>query len=311
VDAGARDYFATRHANVAPFVAKHFSLKGALRLNRLGIGGDLWRAPVNLMWATPFLLARCSAPLLRRIGLPGWGRRLAGLPGGCRTRVQNEVEWLLYTELLEIPFAQSGRRFEQDGLLANMLARPELSGRLIELLGQIEQHSRRHGFNEALLTELEKLGDTRIAAADLACGVLSLSAGVGLFSKLTPGALSTGSALAAAIAQQSAIANFAFGSTLGSLYYGMVPVTASAGLVLASTGGVLVALGMASALSGMVTDPIQARTGLHARRLHRFIDALEEHFAQGDSRGFRPKDRYLARVFDLFDLLKTAAGVIK
>ncbi|MCG6970909.1 MAG: hypothetical protein LJE85_14170 [Gammaproteobacteria bacterium] len=304
---GAREYFAARRQRVAPFVAKHYSLKGALQINRKAFGKDLVRAPANLLWAMPYLGIHVSAFLMRKANLRNIGDWLANIPPGFRTRVQQEIEWLVRTEFFELPYEQANRRFEQDALLSAILAQPELSQLVVEYLDKINQLSDKPEFQARLAQQLAVYTETRIAAADLACGVVTLSAGAMMFKQLTPGAMSTGSVLAAAIAQQSAISHFVFGSSLGSIYYSVFPASASLGLLAASTGGVLAALGVLSAFSGVLTDPLQKQFGIHQRRLYKLIDVLEAQFIEDSKQHFYPKDHYIARVFDLFDVLKTAS----
>ncbi|WP_455205373.1 DUF6635 family protein [Kaarinaea lacus] len=307
VNSGARDYFASRRDKVAPFVEQHFCLKGALRINRNALGKDMLRAPANLLWAMPYLSIHVSSLLLRKSGAKALSDVMDKVPPGFRTKVQQEVDWLLRTELFEIPYQQSQRRYDHDQLLSSILAQAEVSRLMLGYMDKIKQLSGNKNFENKLARQLNQYTDSRLAAADLACGVITLSGGAALFKQLTPGALSTGSALAAAVAQQSAIAKFAFGSTLGSVYYGIFPASVSLGLLAASTGGVLAALGVISAFSGVITDPLQKSLGTHQRRLHKLIDALEQQFFQQSNKEFYPKDHYIARIFDLFDMLKTAS----
>lgn len=309
VEAGAKKYFAQRRERVTPFVQQHLSLPGAMRMHRLAFGGDLLRAPANLMWAAPYVGLRLSSALLRKVGAKGLGARLGAVSPGFQTRVQREVEWLVHTELMELPLEQDGRAFQQNALMAAILAQSSLSELMLEYLEPIRQQAGNPNFDASLRQHLERYGGTRLAAADLASGVMALAGGVTFFKQLTPGALSTGTALAAAIAQQSAINSFFLGPSLGSLYYGLFPAAASTGLVAASTAGVLAALGVLSAFSGVITDPIQSRLGIHHRRLHKLIDSLEQSFFDADTSGFRPRDHYVARIFDLFDMLKSAAAL--
>ena len=44
------------------------------------------------------------------------------------------------------------------------------------------------------------------------------------FHKLTPGTLTLGPVIAAALAQQAAVASFPLGAALGGLWYGLLPV---------------------------------------------------------------------------------------
>jgi len=307
VTQGAQKYFVQRRERVIPFVEKHYSLKGALQINREALGKDLLRAPANLLWAMPYLGIHVSSYVLAKAKLRSLSDRLAKVPSGFRTCVQQEIEWLVRTELFELPFSQGDRRFEHDALLSAVLAQPELSELLMRNLERIHQLRDKPDFQAQLTQQLCAYTDTRIAAADLACGVLTLSAGAVMFKQLTPGAMSTGSALAAAIAQHSAISHFMFGSSLGSVYYSIFPATASLGLLAATTGGVLAALGVLSAFSGVITDPLQKQFGVHERRLYKLIDSLEAQFLEQSNNGFYPKDHYIARIFDLFDMLKTAS----
>jgi hypothetical protein len=311
VASGAAHYFEACRQRVPEFVSRHYSLNGALRIHRKAIGGDLLRAPANLLWGAPYLMTHASRTLLRKAGAKDLSRRLEHIPPGFKTRVQREIEWLTFTELLQLPIDQGDRHSDVDALFSDILSQPELSKRLVEYLEQINSNTQHPEFKAALQKNLARYAGTRVAVADLACGVISLAAGAATFHKLAPGALSTGSLLAGAIAQQAAISGFIFGHTLGSIYYGLFPATASMGLLLASTGGVLAVLGVFSAVSGVITDPVQRLLGLHQRRLYKFIDALEREFSEPDSSGFDPKDHYVARIFDLFDMLKTAAGLMR
>ena len=69
-------------------------------------------------------------------------------------------------------------------------------------------------------------------------------------------------------------------------------------------------LALFTSFAGIITDPLQARLGIHQRRLKKFVSCLEkELIGQGESR-FEIKDRYVARVFDFLDMMKTAAATV-
>jgi hypothetical protein len=94
---------------------------------------------------------------------------------------------------------------------------------------------------------------------------------------------------------------------LGAWYYGVFPASASIGLIAASTGALMAATGILAALSMVVVDPLLAKTGFHRRRLERFVQALGEELTGKGTTNYQVKDHYLARVFDLVELLKLAA----
>ena len=309
VTEATRCYLADRRARVGPFTRKHFSVRGALRINRHALGKDLLRTPANVLWIIPHLLAQGGAMLGRKLRLNEVAQRLERLPAGFKTDVERGVEWLIYSGLLELPFEQDGRRCSRDALLEEILAHPTISELLIPELIRLDQLSHRENFRQRLENYLTTYTNSRTAAADLSGSLLSLAAGVAAFKQFTPGAIAIGSVTATAIANHLAIGNFLLGSTLGSLYYGIFPATASAGLLIATTGGLLLALGVLGAGAGVITDPLQQALGLHTRKLLKLLDALEGELT-GQGRHYRLHDAYVARIFDLWDLLQTATRTL-
>lgn len=309
VTEATRGYLADRRARVGPFTQKHFSFRGALRINRRALGKDLLRTPANVLWVIPHLLARGAGALSRKLRLNMVAQQLARLPPGFKTDVEREIEWLIHSELLELPFTQDGRQCGRDALLETILAHPAISALLIPELIRLDDLARRQDFRQRLEDYLTTYTSSRTAAADLSGSLLSLAAGVAAFKQFTPGAIAIGGATASAIANHLAIANFLFGPALGSLYYGIFPATASAGLLVATTGGLLLALGVLSACVGVITDPLQQALGLHERKLLKLLDALEAELT-GQGAGYRLHDAYVARIFDLWDLLQTATRTL-
>ncbi len=302
-------YLAERRARVDAFARRHYSFPGALRVNRRALGLDLLRTPANILWAIPHLLARGGARLGRKLGLDKLPRCLDRLPPGFKTDVEREIEWLIYSELLELPFEQAGRRCTRDALLETILAHPTISQLLIPELLRLDELAQRQDFSRRLEDYLLTYTSNRAAAADLSCSLLSLAAGIAAFKQFTPGAMAIGGVAATAIANHLAIANFMLGPTLGSLYYGFFPATASTGLLIATTGGLMLALGVLTAGAGVIADPLQQALGLHRRKLMKLLDALEQ-VLTGQGSGYLLHDAYVARVFDLWDLLQTATRAL-
>ena len=144
---------------------------------------------------------------------------------------------------------------------------------------------------------------TRVAAADLTTAAVSAGVGAFAFKEFTPGMMSLGPATAQVLVQNAAIAGFPLGSGAGALWYGVFPAAAPVALSIGLTGGLLAAGAVVAAFSGVVTDPIQRRLGLHHRRLGRLIDCLERELTgQGDSR-FTVRDHYVARTLDVIEAL--------
>jgi hypothetical protein len=309
VSDATRCYLAERRVRVAPFTRRHFSFKGALRINRRALGKDLLRTPANVLWSIPYLLVRGGAALSRKLRLDAFARQLGRLPPGFKTDVEREIEWLIYSELLELPFNQEDRRCTRDALLETILAHPAIGQLLIPELIQLNNLAHHQNFRRRLEEYLSTYASSRTAVADLSGSLLGLAAGVTAFQQFTPGAIAFGGATATVLANHLAIANFMLGPTLGSLYYGFFPTTVSAGLLVTTTGGLIVALGALTAGAGVIADPLQQAMGLHKRKLLKLLDALEDELT-GQGNGYRLHDAYVARIFDLWDLLQVATRTL-
>ncbi len=306
VDSGVRLYIQSRKAKVPAFAAKHFSLRGALKLHRKALGKDLYKVPLNVIWLLPLTIIKACSFLLNKIGVAGLAGWLNRLPSGFQTDLQNEINWLLYTELLELPYQQGARVSTKDALLEAILEDAQLTSLIHAYLSEIQQKAGRQDFRQALEKNLQEYANSRSAAAELAGNVITLCSSYAAFHQAMPGALSVGSATASAVAQQIAIAQFWLGPTLGAWYYSAFPVAASTGLVIATTGGIMASLGLITAFAGIITDPLQAKLGMHQRRLYKFLDALAAQIGGNAESGYFIEEIYISRVLDVLDVLKLA-----
>ena len=60
-------YIRSRKEKVPDFSRKFFSGKGAFRLNKKAFGSDLYKAPINILWALPYFGAKASSALLKKL----------------------------------------------------------------------------------------------------------------------------------------------------------------------------------------------------------------------------------------------------
>jgi hypothetical protein len=306
VEHGMEAYITSRRASIPGFIDRHFAFRGALALHRKTFGRDVYKHPVNLLWGLPVALVKGAADLLDKAGATRTAQWLHRMPRGMPTVLHKELQWLLYTELLELPYVQEDRVSHRDALMEHILAEPGIAALCDAYMTQLHSVADRPAFRAALERHLEEYGKTRGAVSELAGSLLNLAAGYAALSKTTPGALSAGTAAATAITQHLAIAHFWLGSTVGAWYYAVFPVAASAGLVAATTGTLLAAVGVVTALAWIVIDPLLATTGIHQRRLDRFVTALGEELRGGRRGDYRVRDHYMARVFDVLEMLRAA-----
>jgi hypothetical protein len=309
---GSRRYVESRRGRIPAFIAKNFSVSGAAELHGRAVGWDLLRAPANLGLSLPYVALQGTAAVSRGLGMPRAGDWLGRKTLLLTTDVAREIEWRLFSEFLELPYRQTyrgqERTFEGDALADTILSDPELSRILRAMLARLGRRAEDPEFRQWLSEAMTAYTGSRVAAGDLANALLSAGAGALLAKQWTPGALSLGPAIANLMAHQAAVASFPLGAGLGSLWYGAFPVSASAAATVTLTGGVLAGFALLSAFSGMATDPIQKRLGLHERRLNKLLDGLDHSLIEGRGE-FRPRDHYAARVFDLFDMVSAAYRV--
>ena len=299
-------YIETTRARIDPFADRHFSFSGACALHRKAFGWDLLRAPVNVLLAVPQVLVLLGAGLTRRAG---WRRAADWLSRRhllLATDVAREIDWLIHTELLQLPFRQGSRTSARDALAEAVFSDPRIEAASHEAFDALRRRTSDADFRRDLEDKLAVYTGSRSAASELTTAAVSVAIGATAFKQLTPGVVSLGPALATAAAQQAAIASFPLGAGLGSLWYGVFPVTPSP----LATIGVSVALALAfsllSAFAGVVADPVQRRLRIHQRRLRRLVAAIERNLAGDGPERFVVRDHYVARILDVADLLRVA-----
>jgi hypothetical protein len=273
VSQAAQLYFESRRSRVNAFIDRHFSLPGSLALHRKAVGWDVLRAPVNVALAVPYMGAKLTAGLAGRLGAKRVSRFLGSRRILLETAVSQEIEWLILTELLELPFRQGYRLSRKDALAEMILASPQVQSVLTETLEAIGHRADHPMFRKQLEQMVTTYTDTRAAAAEVTTTLITMAAGAAALKQVTPGAMVLGPALASVIAYQAAVASFPLGPTLGGIWYGFFPVAASPSLIAGATGSVMAAGAIMAAFSGIIADPLQRRLGLHRRRLLRLIDA--------------------------------------
>ena len=301
VDDGVRRYFDDRRGRIEAFVDRNYSLWGSINLHRAAVGWDIARAPLNLAMAGPQVGLMVAAQAARKIGAPRLAAHLSSKRLTVHTAVGKELAWRLHADLLELPYQSGNRGTKKDALAETILSDPRVEAALTPALEAIAKRGD-PALRQRLEAAMAEYGRSRAAATEITTALLSVSAGALALRRLTPGAMTLGPSLAAAIAQRAAVMSFPMGGALGSAWYTLFPIAPSAMLVAGLTGGLLAASTVASAFAGVVADPVQRRLGLHQLRLRRMLDALERQMHDPAAPGFVVHDHYVARLLDVFDV---------
>jgi len=256
------------------------------------------RAPINLLWAPVYALV-CLLKILvpKRTGLM-WLHGLANrVPAGLTTRVQQHISHLILMDLLN------------NGQQSSIL-----EGYLIEALEEVyERHTCKPVDHQRFSTLIEPLvadalGQyrmTRTASADITNSILCTVLGAFAFQKFTPGGIGLGVVLATMLATTLATQNFILGETIGSWYYSWFPPEPSLATMASVMVAVMGSLAAFAAFSGVIFDPVQAAVGLHRWRLHKLLDHLQRDATISTQSSFRPKDQFVARILDMFDMIRS------
>jgi len=269
------DHIEVCRKRIPEFVDATYMWPGAIRLNGAAWSADVLVAPFNFLMGFPNFALRMLAVLFDLFGAHKVARRLRRSHLGIPTKVQKRLTAKLMTELLE--------------LRAN---REDVADPVLRLLA------------DAAREPLRIYVQTRNVAADITAGTLAAIFGVALLHQFTPGSISAGSAVAHLVAREQAVSEFALGEVIGRAYYALFPINPSLTLIAVTLLLVMVTIAIIAAFSGIIHDPIQALTGIHQRRLSQLLDAIEESINKPTGKGYRPKDTFLGRIYDMVDWVK-------
>jgi hypothetical protein len=256
-------------ARIDAFVRRHYSVDGTWRLHRHAVGLDLLRAPANVLLAPWALLLRLAALAASAAGARGVARRLAARTLVFRSDMGRAVETALLAEVVA-PRTGAPPTETQRRLVADHVA-------------------------------------LRGAVAELATTLAVVAVGIVAFRALTPGVLTLAPVLTDHLALAREIAGFPLGDRLGAAWYGLFPAerplwqTAAVGLAL------VVAFSLVTTFAGLLADPVQARLGIHRRRLRRLLARLD----RADDRPALHAELLLARLGDVADAGATLARFLR
>ena len=298
IGAGIERYFDDCRARIPAFIDRHFHYPGAIATNRKALGWDMLRAPLNLLWAPVYALASLVRILTRkRTGL-GWLHDLADrVPAGFTTRVQQHISHLILVDLLN--------NGQEKSLLESYLVEA-LEAVYARHTSEPIDHRRFSKLIEPLVDEaLSQYRVTRTASADITNSLTCTVLGAFAFQKFTPGGIGLGVVLASVLAKTLAARDFILGETIGEWYYSVFPPEPSVATTASVMVAVMAALAAFAALSGVIFDPVQAAVGLHRRRLRKLLDHLQRDVSLNTQSSFRPKDQFVARILDTFDMIRS------
>lgn len=286
-----------RRRRVDAFVQHHFTWRGTLRLHRVALGADILRAPLNVLLSPLHVLARLMGWICRLLRLRRTANFLLHRQILLRTAVSAKVEAAILAELFAVRPADSEALGDRTALARAILSAPGFR----EAVRSRKSVAAAQAMADRIAAAITEYSGARSAMAEFTTALLVLATGAIMFHTLTPGMISMAADVAHSVSRDTAVADFPLGETLGGVWYGVFPVGPSPQLVAASAVGLVLLGSVITAFAGTVADVVQARLGLHRRRLLRLLDTVEAETAGLADRPFVAREHLLARVFDLSD----------
>ncbi len=293
--AAARAHFAEVRARIDDFARQRFGPRGTLGLHRAALGLDLLRAPVNVLLAPVHVAISLLALVAGRVRLRAVSTWLRERRVLLDTDVGRTVEARVATELLGLRLPPGPQ--DEAALARAMLSPPALAG----LAERARPPAAASALGRRMARALHDYAGTRGAVAEATTALATLVTGAIVFRTLTPGLVSMAPSVAGVLSRDAAVSRFPFGETLGSVWYTAFPATVSSLMFGLTLVGLMMLGAVFAAFAGLLADPLQVRLGIHRRRLHRLVDALEAEALGSLSGGFAAPEHYYARLFDLVD----------
>ncbi len=157
------------------------------------------------------------------------------------------------------------------------------------MIAAIAEESNKRAFQARLDRVLSEYIGARAPATDITAAFMTASIGYAAYHKAPPGLMSLSSTVAASVAHKVAVSGF-------------WAVPAASSLLTAGVfAGLTVPAAALTALAGLVSDPIQASTCLHHRRLHRLIDTFEHNLKSDHDARLSLRSHYAVRLVDLWN----------
>jgi hypothetical protein len=309
--AAVERYIATRREKLPDFTRQHFSFAGSRRLHRHALGWDLLKGPVNAGASVLSIVQALGAKALSAGGATLQAARIKNRTLFLNTEVSRELNRLICVELLELPIAGCEDAPFVDALMQEILQAPEIQHIYRETLATLSAQTDYDLLQQRLTDTFADYANSRAAAADIAVTLVSAAAGFALLHKVTPGLASLSAGIAQSLAHSLAVNSYWAGPWAGKLYYTLAGVSVTPLFTVGTLAGILVPAALVATFSGIVTDPIQLKLGLHDRRLNALLDNLELTLLGEAGTSISVKEHYIARIFDVMDWLYMAAKTIK
>ncbi|WP_413586855.1 DUF6635 family protein [Bdellovibrio sp. HCB274] len=263
IDEALEEHFLQKKSEIAPFIARHFSLSEAFKIQKHSVLLDLALYPVNTLWSLPYLTLKKIAETLDKVGWSHGNALVKKLPSGLKTRYQRATEKMLLEEFL-------GNSHE--AVFTSLQERLELESYLSKSDIQMMKNKTWDIYRE----EVDKFTSAQVLVTDLIATGITLLAGKFFFNDGGLSVAGMGGKIAKKIVNENAADRFVFGKKAGSVFYNIFPVAPTQTQVYTATIGVGLILTVVSVGAAIFSDPIRKNLGIQAYKLNSLVCSLEQ-----------------------------------
>ncbi len=222
-------------ARVDKAIDAHWQIANVWHVQKQSLKHDIWRLPLNCLWAIPYMSLKKAAESLDKMGWPQWIESLNYVPSGFKVSVQHHIEKIIEEEVFELDQNKSAT---------------------------VER-------------ELKKYALGRDVIANFATSMSTVFLGWLIFGKGDLSLVGLIQQLSEYFARDRAASNFAFGKSFGRAFYGVVKPEITFTDMILSACVFTIFLTLAAFATSMLYAPVRRLLGLEKKKLNRMIDEIE------------------------------------
>lgn len=263
-------YIERCRARIPSFVDDNFSIRQTWTLQRPTLWRDLACAPINSVWALPYLAMNKAADTADRIGYARFTRPSKRLPRGIKTGYQREIERRICRDLLEWDRDASSSELPQ-GLLKELEAIPSVRTRLETLAVEYDERAP----SRTLVDVLHQFSGGRAIVSDFANTLLTLGTSWFLLGSASVSLSNLAHGVARKAAHDRAASKFFLGKKAGNVFYNVFHPSVDESTIWITVVVLALCLAAGGLACTILSDPLRKLLGFHRYRLEVLLDEVE------------------------------------
>ena len=263
-------YIERCRARIPSFVDDNFSIKQTWKLQRPSLWRDLACAPINSVWALPYLAMHKTADTAERIGYARFAGSSKRLPRGIKTGYQREIERRICRDLLEWDRDGANAALPQ-GLMKELDSAPSIRARLEA--ADVDRPDL--AADRSLVDLLHQFSSGRAIVSDFAGTLLTLGMSWLLLGSASVSLSNLAHGVARKAAHDRAASRFFLGRKAGNAFYNVFQPSVDQSTIWIVAVILMVCLAAGGLACTILSDPVRKLLGFHRFRLEVLLDDVE------------------------------------